>query len=194
MRLCDNFWKWTLEIKNLGFFVPKNCTWIVHPKLCRERQWGAESKLWVSLALKIRHFGVFDPVLSDSCQKNNSTKKQTSSSGVGTELKRWGSLFIALQLLLSRVSGNHSATLIECPRGQTFLFLFFFFSVLLTKVHSYTDAHPPGCPKGTSKFQDPIAVALIHSIITSYNCIILHRHNLLPSYGKNDYKNESITD
>lgn len=74
MGLCDNFWKWTLEIKNLGFFVPKNCTWIVHPKLCRERQWGAESKLWVALGLKIRLFGVFEPVLSDSCQKNYKQK------------------------------------------------------------------------------------------------------------------------
>lgn len=54
--------------------------------------------------------------LSEAAYARSSTSSFEGTSG----LLRWGSLFIALQLLLWGASGNHSATLIEHWRGQTF--------------------------------------------------------------------------
>lgn len=55
-------------------------------------------------------------------QRCQSIRCSTSSFEETSGLETWGSLFIALQLPLWGASGNHSATLIERSRGQTFLF------------------------------------------------------------------------
>lgn len=87
--------------------------------------------------------GVFDPLKAAVV---SSIRYSTSNFEETSGLERWGSLFIALQLPLWGASGNHSATLIERSRGQTFLFRLSLSFCLMNKSTFLHTCPPPTSP------------------------------------------------
>lgn len=127
-------------------------------------------EVWAAVVMSL--CGVFNPlkVIVSSTRCSTSSTEETSGP------QRWGSLFIALQLLLWGASGNHSATLIQRWGGQTFLFWLSLLFCLMNKstfLHTYTPSRSRLWVQlllcsSFNIFRDDAARTVCSSLLSSY--------------------------